>query len=162
MIVYNIPGGSLIQFINGSQNVIWHKTAPDFDPVAYTRTLQIQMQTDPPSYINLDSVVSSTNHWDHAYINRNFIYYMGKRIAVFTKQFPILYSSHRIDTDIVVLTQNTPVEIDSLKRICQPEMIVIDQSNHINRVQKWKKDCRSLDIRCHVTNEDGAFIVSEK
>jgi competence protein ComEC len=39
-----------------------------------------------------------------------------------------------------------------------PQQIVIDASNKKWRIQKWKKECDSLNIPCHVTSEKGAFV----
>ena len=64
----------------------------------------------------------------------------------------------KVKVDIVLISKNPKINISSLMKIIKPQQIVIDASNKKWKVQKWKKECDSLKINCHITAEKGAFV----
>lgn len=61
--------------------------------------------------------------------------------------------------DLLILSNNVHVEIKDLLQSVRPATIVFDGSNALWKIQKWKKDCEELLLRCHPVSEQGAFVL---
>jgi competence protein ComEC len=61
--------------------------------------------------------------------------------------------------DILLLSRNVDVDIKKLVLAVRPATVVFDGTNSLWKIQKWKKDCEELLLRCHSVSEQGAFVL---
>jgi len=59
--------------------------------------------------------------------------------------------------DIVVLTQNSKINLERLIKETHPERIIADGSNSYFLIKHWKLTCRKEKIPFHVTSEKGFY-----
>lgn len=65
-----------------------------------------------------------------------------------------------ITIDLLLLSHNPRIDIADLLHSVRPAVIVFDASNSMWKIQKWKRDCDALNLRCHSVPEDGAFVLN--
>ena len=64
-----------------------------------------------------------------------------------------------VEIDLLLFSHNPPVDIKEVARAVKPACIVFDASNSLWKIQKWKRDCEALILRCHSVAEEGAFVL---
>jgi len=60
--------------------------------------------------------------------------------------------------DILIISHNAEVDLDSLLRKFKPEIVVFDASNNLWKIAKWKSICDRLALPCFSVPEQGAFV----
>jgi competence protein ComEC len=162
LIVYNSRGNSLVQFINGRDNLVWYQSRnTSFDVRKMIENVRVARRLKDADCIRLDSALVSTGrHYSGIYSNRNFIGFAEKRIAVFSGNCRPGKISEKLKVDIIILTQNTNAEIRQLIAYHQPETVVIDASSSPNRMDLWEKDCIEAGVNCHRVDRNGAFVAN--
>jgi hypothetical protein len=158
LFVYNSQGNTIIQLINGKQDMVWYRSRNESSQVAsLTFNAHLAMHLNHTIFQPLDSASLQTPENP---MSDNFIRFAGKRILVFDR----LHLPNRMikpaDADIVILTQNIRTEIDDVIRLCSPEIIVADASNAPEKTALWEKQCSRAGIRYHSTTHQGAFAMS--
>ena len=93
------------------------------------------------------------------YISRPFIQFENKRLLVVDKPFHF-ENDKPIKLDAIVLTKNPKVSIAALAAAFECQQYIIDGSNSLYKTNKWKRECDSLQLPCHVCSENGAFEIS--
>ena len=165
MIVYATQGNSLLQFVNGRDDMIWYSSRnPAFNAAYLTDGYRTAMQLKPlKHYLSLDSVF---NKQEEIYLpgffnDGNYLFFAGKRLAIFTRNMPPQNAgSQSIRTDIAVLTQNVNVRIPQILEWYSPEIIVVDASNSQARIDRWEQECKDAGVEFHRVDRDGAFILN--
>lgn len=64
-----------------------------------------------------------------------------------------------ISIDLLLFSHDPPVDIKDVLKAVKPACIVFDASNSLWKIQKWKRDCEALILRCHSVPEEGAFVL---
>ncbi|WP_433834897.1 ComEC/Rec2 family competence protein [Flavobacterium anhuiense] len=85
---------------------------------------------------------------------RNVLYFKNNKILIIdsTKVFP-----EKVNPDILVLTQNSKINLDRLLENLHPKIVITDGSNS-NSIQKyWKNSCLKKNIPFHSTKEKGYY-----
>ncbi len=165
MIVYHVPGSSLLQFIEGRENTIWYESRKPAFNVSHTIEYQrIAMQFNEPHYMILDTALSYTGAGKDMldlYVKDSFVGFSGKRLAIYTRKFPPRNTGEQLlKTDIVVLLQNVTADIRQIVEIHHPDIVVIDDSNSLVRMNRWEQECTQLGVKCHRIDRDGAFVLT--
>ena len=65
-----------------------------------------------------------------------------------------------LHVDIIIISKAPKLAIREIHKNFRCHQIVIDASNPFWKVSKWKVECDSLNIPCHVVSENGAFVMS--
>ncbi len=92
------------------------------------------------------------------FLQQNFIQFEDKKIFVIDDEKQLNHSIS-IKTDYI-LVQNSPyIQINKIKDIFQPKVIIFDASNSRKAVNVWKRQCKEIDLACHDVNEKGAWTV---
>jgi hypothetical protein len=161
LIVYNIQGNSLLQFVNGRDNTIWYAHRnPSFNVSRFTENQRIAMQLDDAQYLTLDSALRSKESLvAGVYANGNFVQFAGKRLAVFTLYILPQTSGQPIRTDVAILTQNINTRISQIVETYRPDVVVIDASNTPTRADRWERECAEVGVKCHRVDRGGAFVL---
>jgi len=61
--------------------------------------------------------------------------------------------------DLVLITGDPKINISEICSHSRPSVIIFDQTNSLWKIEKWKRECEDLILRCHSTRENGAFII---
>ncbi len=62
-------------------------------------------------------------------------------------------------TTVVLLTKNTNTDLNIFENT-KPKVIVADASNSLWKIEQWKMQCASLNLRFHNTIADGAYVLN--
>ena len=161
LIVYNIQGNSLLQFISGHDNIIWYANRnPSFNASRFTESQRIAMQLDGAQCLTLDSAFHSKEPLlAGLYANGNFVQFADKRMAIFTRDMPPQSVGQSVQTDVAILTQNINTRISQIVESYHPNLVVIDASNAQTRADRWERECVEAGVNCHRVDKRGAFVL---
>ena len=163
MIVYHNQGNSMLHFIEGRDNMVWHANRnPSFNASGFIANQRVAMHLKEAQCFHLDSALRKENKRSlpGLYNSGNFVQFAGKRMVIFTRNMPPQYAGQNtIRTDIALLAQNVNVRIPQIIESYRPDIIVIDASNALTRIESWEKDCAEAGVRCHRIDRDGAFLL---
>jgi competence protein ComEC len=141
IIIYNSPHHQAIEFLNGyhyffvgDSSQIFKNTHQYYYVKSESRDIKEIVQFKP------------------------YIQYLNTSMVVVDSSYSFSNLTKKAKVDIVLISKNPKISICSLMNFIAPQKIVIDASNKKWRIQKWKKECDSLKITCHVTSEKGAFV----
>jgi hypothetical protein len=84
----------------------------------------------------------------------------NKNILILDANYIFQKTIDRYAIEVVVLSKNSKITIDSLVQYFSVKQIVADASNPVWKIRLWEKDCKKLDIPFYATAEKGAFIVN--
>ena len=161
LIVYNTHGNSLLQFVNGRENTVWHATnnnTLNLDAFLYEQRTALQL--DGSRYHHLDSALFTGNASAGLFTAGNFVQFAGKRLAIFTRDMPPQNAGEQsIQTDVAILTQNANARISQIIETYNPDIFVIDASNSKSRIDRWETECAEAGVKCHRVDRDGAFVL---
>ncbi len=161
LMVYNIRNASMIQFIDGN-------TALSICDTSLHHSLSYEFAVKNHE---LNSGIKQNTFFDFEQIHRhNFLYrkdeflFFGEKTIVFLnkKEQSRFSSPGAFDTDCVILSGNEYFFMDDIQNLYNPDIIVFDSSNKLNRIERWKEECDSLDIKYHSVPETGAFVLNIK
>ena len=65
-----------------------------------------------------------------------------------------------LKTDILLICGDPKLRIAELVRAVRPGIVVLDGSNSLWKIGQWKKECEQLHLACHVTAEQGAYMLN--
>lgn len=94
------------------------------------------------------------------YFYKNIISIHNKRIMVLDSACCFVPLKHKINIDILVVTKNPRLNFHEVLCAIQPKIIVIDASNNLWKITKWKKECDALNLRCFSIKDQGAFVMN--
>lgn len=66
----------------------------------------------------------------------------------------------RIPVDLIILSHNPPIHLETLAALFSCKQLVIDGSNTPWKAAGWLQDCKRLGIPCHSTASQGAFVLT--
>ena len=63
----------------------------------------------------------------------------------------------KLKPNVVILTQNSKINLERLIKISQPMLIIADRSNFKNYIRSWKQTCQKANIPFHAIAEKGYY-----
>ncbi len=150
LIVYNVPKQTSIDFIKGRHYAFVGDSVMTQD--GYLRNFHLK-----PSRTLYKAITPGV--LKNLYISRPFIQFENKRVLVVDEPFHF-ENDKPIKLDAIVLTKNPKVSIAALAAAFECQQYIIDGSNSLYKTNKWKRECDSLQLPCHVCSENGAFEIS--
>lgn len=141
IIIYNSPHHQAIEFLNGC-----HYFFVGDSPQVFKNTHQYY-------YIKNES----RDIKGFVYL-KPCLQYLNTSMIIVDSSYNFKCLPQKIKVDILLISKNPKISISYLMKSIKPQQIVIDASNKKWRIQKWKKECDSLKIPCHLTSEKGAFV----
>jgi len=144
VVIYNLPGVPYIETRKGRQysGLSISKAIPP------TRLLQ-----QSHLYLGMKDSFIMADKYDHL----NQIFRVGNLKLAWLSKRPVMDELPK-ELDILILSGNLTIDLKELYRFSRPSMIVIDHSNSLWKIEKWKTECEDLILPCHFTTELGAFI----
>jgi competence protein ComEC len=142
LVVYNLRGSSVIEWIHGREGYTLFRKIRGPDS---TRIKMLLQQSHlalgiPPVLKNLP----------------------GQSFVIGHKKLLIVTSPIRCDqpekVDILVIAGDPMIDMQKLLECVQPGEILFDAANTLWKIVKWKKDCEELLLQCYSIPESGAYI----
>ena len=84
----------------------------------------------------------------------NVVYFNNKKIMIVDQE--VVYKTS-ILPDVVILRQNSRVNIERLLITTKPKIIIADKSNSFTSISRWKKVCLQYKIPFHAVAEKGFY-----
>jgi competence protein ComEC len=156
IIIYNIGKSTALEFTGGRDNYVVtdsllckdaRKVAWHMDNSFYHSGIRHS------AWMNANCPSFTSDSFDKYH---EFIQFLGMRVALITHDYPV--SGRKIDVDILVISGNPKIEMETLPAVFNFKKLVFDSSNPVYRVNRWIKDCRSLGIPYHAVCHSGAFV----
>ena len=104
-------------------------------------------------------VTSETKHLP-SLSHKNFYWqFFHKKIILIDSSIVFEPADSILPVDLLLISHNPSVKIKDLVLAIKPAVVVFDASNSLWKIEKWKKECEELLLRCHSVAEQGAFIL---
>ncbi len=150
LVVYNVPQQQAIDIIQGNS---FHFIGDSvmlqngFYKNFHIKPARVAMGTKENEYIP-----NYKNHPFYSIAKKNILLIDDNYLYNKMDSFKVM--------DVVVLSKNPKLYIDSLVQIFTIKQIVVDASNPAWKIKLWQKDCERLHIPFYNTNESGAFVIN--
>lgn len=87
-----------------------------------------------------------------------YIDFEGKRFLIINNKSQIKYNSKfKLKVDYIILSKNIYIEMEDLKRLYNPDLVIFDSSNKIIRIERWREECKEQNLKFWSVPEQGAF-----
>ena len=151
MIIYNVSRHTAVDFISGNryffhgdEDFVANGTLQNFNLKPARVALQAEKSSD-----TLKSLYHSGYLWQ----------FHNKTLMVIDSTVKFNPPALRIPVDVLLISKKPKINISDITNAVSPAIIVIDGSNSLWKIGEWKKECEKLHLRCHITSEQGAFIL---
>ena len=151
LIVYNIPNYQAIDFINGRSFLF------KGDSILLQDGFLKNFHLNPSRTLHR---VSPGENIPGLYIKDNFYQLGNKSVLIADDTFKPGTISQKPAVDVIILSKNPDINIHRLTNAFSCRQFVIDGSNNTRKVIKWKQECEQLNIACHATSLEGAFVLN--
>jgi competence protein ComEC len=151
MIVYNIPGHSAIDFIEGRKYFFVGDSLMKID--GFLKSFHLQ-----PSRTLYR--ISETERLSCLMTEENTFQFGSKSILLIDKSFRFQKGNSKINIDIIVISGNPSIKPKIFLENFHAEKIIIDNSNNWWRINSWEEACRNAGVDCHRTDAGGAFVLN--
>ncbi|OFX49041.1 MAG: hypothetical protein A2046_14705 [Bacteroidetes bacterium GWA2_30_7] len=168
LIVYNISGTTAINFIDGKDNILisnLSKNENSSNLIFTTKSNWLELGLTKEKIVDINSLNRNSLFSNNLTVdNKNLLIkdrYLGfykHRLLIINKDFKLKKYTKKLKVDFIFLTSNNPIKISDLAECYEMKKIIIDSSNSMNNIKKWKTDCQKYNIACNVVSENGAFI----
>lgn len=153
LIIYNIPFKTAIEFIDGFHYSFAGDSLLASDEVArrfYFRPSHILHRVQPAA-VNSFVEMAHCFKW-----NSQYIIWADRSFSI----SPVHTGIEKPVIDLLILSKNARVYIDSLNKSFAIKQVVFDSSVPASKMNYWKKDCDSLHIPWYDVNTKGAFAIN--
>ncbi|MFM6925981.1 MAG: ComEC/Rec2 family competence protein [Ferruginibacter sp.] len=150
LIVYNVSRYKAIDFITGNSYQFIGDTILLQDGVLQNFHLKpgrVAMQLDQRA----DSLTSVFNHG-------MFYQFNNKRILIADTLLNFAAADQKMQLDLIIISKNPKIQIASLAASFNCKLFVFDASNPAWKIEKWKQECRALNLNYYSVPDTGAFI----
>lgn len=150
LIVYNVPKYEAIDFIKGNQYQFVGDSILLQDGLLQNFHLKpgrIANQLETRS----DSLITVFNQG-------MFYQFNNKKILLADKQLNFAPAEQKIQLDLIIISKNPTIRIASLAETFNCKLVVFDASNPAWKIEKWKQECKTLNLSWYSVAETGAFI----
>lgn len=149
IIVYNIPGKSGIDFIQGRDYYFVGDSSLLTD--VFTRNFHLQ----PARTLQR---VRSVQQLDNLFINDPYISFDSLHILLLDETIRYAPATGRQTIDLLILSGNPKIYLNRLHQSFIIRQVVAGSAAPAWKKKLWKRDCDSLHIPFHDVSVDGAFV----
>ncbi len=151
VIIYNISRHRAVDFIDRNQFVFAGDSSlmkEGLQQNFHLKPARIALQASRPVE-NIPSLQQQNGYYQ----------FCNKKLLFIDSSAILSTPDSAIEIDLLLFSYNPPVDIKEVIKAVKPACIVFDASNSLWKIQKWKRDCEALILRCHSVPEEGAFIL---
>lgn len=146
--VYNTPGNIVIDFMEGKKSFVVAK-----EPVARNSSTDTYVLKPAATYFHTkpaDSLASVHLSFPEIKFHQYHLFVLNAQASL----PPIPSTGIRL----VLVADNRREDLSRLKELFPNAAYVFTNTNSLWKIRQWKKECNALNLRCHSTALDGAFI----
>ncbi len=166
--VYNIPGHSAINLIEGSDNVLFSdiKLMDNKSKLMFhVQNNWIQKGVESEKIVTLNkltdrnqlSILYITDN-KNLFVKRNYLQFFDERMAIIPPDFQLKNIEKPLSLDLLIITKNPKFSIQEIIQTFNPKEIILDASNSNYISKKFKTEANALNIKCWSVLIDGAYI----
>lgn len=147
LIVYQVPGKSLLSVHRGRSYTSWPDTANQNTHLQKTLAAAniLYNGTQPDTGL----LLQPNGHWPLFTAGNKLIFIPDSLNHVPPKLRRI---------DILLITRNTELNLEQLAAQTRIGTVVLDASNSLWKIARWKSRCEILHLHCHSVPDQGAFL----
>ncbi len=154
-VIYHSYKNTIIDIINGRKILSLQSSNISKQKVNYiTQNYRWALGGQLFDTIVLDTFSKS---YDVVYKKGNILKIFDKKILEVNKNYGHLDNEIK-KVDYILFRDNPTIDIADLKQKYEFKLLIFDGSNYNDRIKKWKKTSRELDINVYDINKEGAFI----
>ena len=167
--VYNINGISALNFIDGSNNVLFSDIETQKNKnlkLLKGNWLSLGVESErivPFSQLKEQFLFTNLLKVDNKnlFFKNNFINFYGCRILRLNEAIKLKenINTQPIKVDYLVISNNTPVDISTILKVVRPELIILDSSNSRWKTDKWIALAKEKNIKVFAVIDEGAFTI---
>ncbi len=164
--VYNIKGYSTINFIDGTNNVLFSDINMQQTNTNYTfKGNWLSLGVDGERIVEFSKLSNQflftnllTTNNENLFFKNNFFDFYGCRIVAIRDNFVVPENvDKKLSVKYIILSKNVKVNISDLLKVFIPNKIIIDSSNSKSKIKQWTEQAKELNIKCFAVSESGAF-----
>ena len=166
--VYNIPGISALNFIDGKDNILFTdlKLPNDENKLTFhlknnwikaglekEKVVSVKELNKP---INLNTLYTINN--TRIYVRQNFIsFYQHRMFYINDNTFKNLNPINKVDVDYIIISNNARIKLSDIVKHINFKTIIIDSSNSNYKTDNWLKEALEAGINTYSVRDKGAF-----
>ena len=139
--IYSMHGGTAIDLFNGRTSYSYMDSTTIIDTVGIERKIMPNRWASGISELDSLKMIQASGC--------KYFYWQGLRMAVLGKGHRRNIPQHPLQVDLLLLTDNSTVEMEYLEQCFIADMVVLDRSNSPKRINKWIGQCEMLGIKYH-------------
>jgi competence protein ComEC len=143
LIVYNVPQHQAIDIMEGQQCFF---TGDSLDMAQQNFYLQ------PSRWLH------RVNETRQIPVANHLLFAGHTSILLVDKPMRWKQPAQKIPIDIIILSKNPGIRISQLAATFTWRHLIIDNSNSLRKVNRWKRECASLGLTCYCVTDKGAFV----
>jgi competence protein ComEC len=151
LIVYNIPKHSAIDVMIGKQYMFKGDSALQQDDLLQKFHLQ------PSRSLHR---VNNSNSTGKSLGEKNLFRFGNASFLLIDQPYNLISITPKTPVDIIILSNNPPVNIAQLTSVFNCRQFVFDTSNPPWKVAKWQQECDQLELPGFSVADKGAFVFS--
>jgi len=150
LIVYNVPRHQAIDLISGTRFKFIG------DSVLKEEGLLQNFHLKPGRIaLQLDKQIDTIE----AVLQQKIFYrFRDKRVIIIDKSMSFEPLAQRIGADLIIISKNPNISVSQLTMTFNCKLFVFDASNSFYKIEKWQKECNSLNLGSYSIPEEGAFV----
>ena len=152
IIIYNVSRHTAVDFIAGNKYFFYGDDELLADGALQNFNLKparVSLQAEPTS----DTLKALTH------LGRLWQFY-DKKILIIDSTVKFESAGKKLEVDVLLISHKPKINIQDITAAVNPAIIVIDGSNSMWKIGEWKTECEKLHLRCHITGEQGAYILN--
>lgn len=150
LIVYNVPQHQAIDMVIGND---YHFTGDSI----LLQDGALQNFHLKPARVALQ-LIKRKDSLANIFQDGMFYLFNNKRIVLIDKAVRFEPVSQRINVDIIIISKNPKLYIPQLAKVFNCKQYIFDASNSLWKIEKWQRDCETLNLPCYSVPEKGAFV----
>ncbi len=168
IIVYNIPGRSVINIIDGKDNILFVDEKLKNKELKLTKGNWIELGLKKEKTLLFQNVgsqlfltnlitVENPNVWFY----KNFYKFYNFKILVINDNtfYNLPENTEKIDVDLIILQSKAKINLENLVNKVKAKYIVFDSSCPKNKVKIWKNQLKYSLVKTHDVSTDGAWVI---
>jgi len=163
--IYNSREGTIINCINGKQNILFSGKKILAQKEEFSKWYQknwLSLGTGTPSWVEFGKQFSSGETlFVSKLCSENIIiqFYNTRYLVLHDKN---IYNQHLVDNgklniDKIIITNNLFPDIEKLNQLFEFDGIVLDATNSFYTIKRWQEACKTNQLDLHVVSLQGAY-----
>jgi competence protein ComEC len=156
MVVYNIPGHTLVDAIAGHRAT----TTGDLEVIGNDSLYNRYLRPAHVLYGIERRLNKAPDNTSTGWAGLRILTLEQKRLVVVDSALPPIDLQKKFRTDYLLLSHNPHVDIRQLEKMFDVGCYIFDASSPLRNIEQWKSDCYMLTLRFFSVPDQGAYVVN--